>query len=509
MSGAGSGGGGGGRGGKEGKIRSAVAVLRGPGSNPRPSESPQRWSVHTLVSLVHQLGGSHVTAVPRHGNLVPRPSFLCGDLQCMAEAEAQPGFHQWLRWRCLRPPCTLPLPLPSSVIHQAAAAAAAATPTHPLPLDMAPRPPVAAHRHLRAAGACEPWRAAGPPLARAQPHTHMLRPPSHAGPSRLTLTNSISSSSHATRNTLVSCPDQRLVLQTTAQRRDARTYADCMLPPLSHLDLTCRQRYLSIRHFFTTQGQSHTRTPQPASLAVRSRTLYTSAVHCRHAKREGKQQSVEPQDGQDAKSDANAREPPEGRPQPTPPDPRPPASDHHPTPPPPHPPHHQHHFEPYQHPDISSAFANYPKTLRKLALRAISRPPYAPNTPIKPPSPSAPQSHDGSSSGATPGMLPPPPAPETPHGPLVPRRPSKEDLLKYARGFWTRLRIRFKWFTIRGFRRFNADDFSAFFTLGGLGTIILIVIGTTTAVSIVLWGLDMLNMQSECRCAGASHPCRQ
>lgn len=77
----------------------------------------------------------------------------------------------------------------------------------------------------------------------------------------------------------------------------------------------------------------------------------------------------------------------------------------------------------------------------------------------------------------------------------TPRRPTKEDLLRSAHGFWTRLRIRFKWFTIRGFRRFNADDFSAFFTLGGLGTIALVVIGTTTAVSVVLWGLDMLNMQ--------------
>jgi distribution and morphology protein 31 len=76
-----------------------------------------------------------------------------------------------------------------------------------------------------------------------------------------------------------------------------------------------------------------------------------------------------------------------------------------------------------------------------------------------------------------------------------PRPPSKEDLLRFAQGFWTRLRIRFKWFTIRGFRRFNADDISAFFTLGGLGTVIFIIVGTTTAVSLVFSALRLLNMQ--------------
>ena len=76
-----------------------------------------------------------------------------------------------------------------------------------------------------------------------------------------------------------------------------------------------------------------------------------------------------------------------------------------------------------------------------------------------------------------------------------PRPPSKEELLQYAQGFWTRLRIRFKWFTIRGFRRFNADDISAFFTLGGLGTVVFIIVGTTTAVSLVFAALNALNMQ--------------
>ena len=50
-----------------------------------------------------------------------------------------------------------------------------------------------------------------------------------------------------------------------------------------------------------------------------------------------------------------------------------------------------------------------------------------------------------------------------------PHRPSKDELLAAASGWWQRLRIRIKWFTIRGWRRFNTDDFSAFaswFVLG-------------------------------------------
>ncbi|KAG9220474.1 hypothetical protein CCMSSC00406_0003930 [Pleurotus cornucopiae] len=44
------------------------------------------------------------------------------------------------------------------------------------------------------------------------------------------------------------------------------------------------------------------------------------------------------------------------------------------------------------------------------------------------------------------------------------QRPTRDDLLKVATGFWERARIRFKWFTIKSFRKFNADDISAFVT---------------------------------------------
>lgn len=42
------------------------------------------------------------------------------------------------------------------------------------------------------------------------------------------------------------------------------------------------------------------------------------------------------------------------------------------------------------------------------------------------------------------------------------RRPTKEELLNATSSWWERLRIRLKWFTIRGWRRFNSDDLSAF-----------------------------------------------
>jgi distribution and morphology protein 31 len=43
-----------------------------------------------------------------------------------------------------------------------------------------------------------------------------------------------------------------------------------------------------------------------------------------------------------------------------------------------------------------------------------------------------------------------------------PNRPTKDELLAAAGSWFERLGIRLKWFTIRGWRRFNTDDLSAF-----------------------------------------------
>lgn len=119
-------------------------------------------------------------------------------------------------------------------------------------------------------------------------------------------------------------------------------------------------------------------------------------------------------------------------------------------------------------------FSNYPASLRRLALRAV---------------PTTSQMNQSSSPASSSG--------NTDHSTHEVQRfrPSKEDLLRTAQGFWTRMRIRFKWFTIRGFRRFNADDISAFFTLGGVTTAVFVIVGTTTFVSLIFAALNALNLQ--------------
>ena len=57
-------------------------------------------------------------------------------------------------------------------------------------------------------------------------------------------------------------------------------------------------------------------------------------------------------------------------------------------------------------------------------------------------------------------------------------RPTRDDFLNVATGFWQRLRIRFKWFTVRGFRKFNADDISAFITWFLFSQTLWILVGT-------------------------------
>ena len=77
-----------------------------------------------------------------------------------------------------------------------------------------------------------------------------------------------------------------------------------------------------------------------------------------------------------------------------------------------------------------------------------------------------------------------------------PNTPTKEDLLGHANGFFERLRIRFKWWTIRGFRKFNADDFSAFFSWLLVGHIFWILVGTTTFFSVVFTTANSLSLQN-------------
>ncbi|KIM45363.1 hypothetical protein M413DRAFT_24584 [Hebeloma cylindrosporum] len=76
-----------------------------------------------------------------------------------------------------------------------------------------------------------------------------------------------------------------------------------------------------------------------------------------------------------------------------------------------------------------------------------------------------------------------------------PHRPTRDDFLNVATGFWQRLRIRFKWFTVRGFRKFNADDISAFITWFLFSQTLWILVGTTTFFSVVFATANSLRLQ--------------
>lgn len=73
-----------------------------------------------------------------------------------------------------------------------------------------------------------------------------------------------------------------------------------------------------------------------------------------------------------------------------------------------------------------------------------------------------------------------------PHLPKMPHRPTKEELLAAATGFWDRLKVRFKWFSIRSTRPFNADEWGAFVSWILFGHFVWILVGTTTFVSLLI-----------------------
>ncbi|KAL8285106.1 hypothetical protein RB597_002269 [Gaeumannomyces tritici] len=73
-----------------------------------------------------------------------------------------------------------------------------------------------------------------------------------------------------------------------------------------------------------------------------------------------------------------------------------------------------------------------------------------------------------------------------PHLPKMPHRPSKEELLSAANGFWERFKVRFKWLSIRSMRPYNADEWGAFVSWFMLGNLMWILVGTTTFFSLII-----------------------
>lgn len=74
-------------------------------------------------------------------------------------------------------------------------------------------------------------------------------------------------------------------------------------------------------------------------------------------------------------------------------------------------------------------------------------------------------------------------------------RPSREELLAAANGFWSRLKIRFKWFSIRSVRPFNADEIGAFFSWFLLGHVLWVILGTTTFFSLAIFAVNTVFAQ--------------
>ncbi|KAL2171690.1 hypothetical protein VTG60DRAFT_1986 [Thermothelomyces hinnuleus] len=81
------------------------------------------------------------------------------------------------------------------------------------------------------------------------------------------------------------------------------------------------------------------------------------------------------------------------------------------------------------------------------------------------------------------------------HLPKMPHRPTKEELLAAASGFGQRLKVRFKWFSIRSMRPWNADEWGAFLSWFLFGHIVWILVGTTTFFSIVILTINTVFAQ--------------
>ncbi|KAI9171924.1 Mitochondrial distribution and morphology (MDM) family protein [Paramyrothecium foliicola] len=81
------------------------------------------------------------------------------------------------------------------------------------------------------------------------------------------------------------------------------------------------------------------------------------------------------------------------------------------------------------------------------------------------------------------------------HFPKIPHRPTKEELLAAATGFWSRLKVRFKWASIRSMRPWNADEWGAFVSWFMLGHIVWILVGTTTFFSLLIFSINTVFAQ--------------
>ena len=89
-----------------------------------------------------------------------------------------------------------------------------------------------------------------------------------------------------------------------------------------------------------------------------------------------------------------------------------------------------------------------------------------------------------------------------PHMPHLPHRPTKEELLAAANSFWERLKVHFKWASIRSNRPWNTDEWGAFLSFFLFGHLVWILVGTTTFVSLIILSINTVFAQGKfCTCA--------
>lgn len=81
------------------------------------------------------------------------------------------------------------------------------------------------------------------------------------------------------------------------------------------------------------------------------------------------------------------------------------------------------------------------------------------------------------------------------HLPQIPHRPTKEELLAAANGFFERLKVRFKWLSIRSMRPWNADEWGAFVSWFILSHLVWILVGTTTFFSLLIFSINTVFAQ--------------
>jgi len=84
------------------------------------------------------------------------------------------------------------------------------------------------------------------------------------------------------------------------------------------------------------------------------------------------------------------------------------------------------------------------------------------------------------------------------HIPHMLQRPSKEELLAAANGFWERLKVRFKWASIRSMRPWNIDEWGAFISWVLFGHLVWILVGTTTFFSLLIYSINTVFAQGMC-----------